>query len=232
MAYKQVAGTSNEAFRDEWVTSSLSRLRALHEAPSLLDVGAGSSPYRAKALELGFTYRSHDFSAYVPEQSAPGLQSVTWDYAPHQYVCDILDIPQEASADLVLCTEVLEHVPDPVRAFQKMAELVRPGGQLVVSVPFLSLMHQPPFWFQSGLSPFWFEYWAAKTNLVVDELTVQGDYADLMSQEVSRLLAFKPHIKGLSRVGGNLAKKLRGRLSADVLQSGAFGTLFIGSLPQ
>lgn len=36
----------------------------------------------------------------------------------------------------------------------------------------------------------------------------------------------------LTRLGGNLAQRLRGRLSADVLQSGAFGTLFIGCRPQ
>ncbi len=38
-----------------------------------------------------------------------------------------------ASADLVTCFEVLEHVPDPVNLFKDMAALARPGGLILVT---------------------------------------------------------------------------------------------------
>lgn len=230
MGYNQVSDVSNEEFRHAWVKAQLAAFAPRELGASvLLDVGAGASPYKEMAVEVGFDYFSHDFSAYVPNETAPGLQSASWEYPDHDYVCDITQIPLEAMADVILCTEVLEHVPDPVRAFQRMALLLRPGGKLIVTVPFLSLMHQSPFWFQSGLSPFWFEYWANEQGLAIETLKVQGDYVDLMAQELNRLLTFKPRIKGLGRGSALLVKKLRGRLPDATLQSGAFGTLFVGS---
>ncbi len=55
---------------------------------------------------------------------------------PHMPTCigDIMQLPiKEASADLVLCTEVLEHIPDPAHALH---ELLRVGRRYVLlSVP-------------------------------------------------------------------------------------------------
>ena len=99
---------------------------------------------------------------------------------------------------------------------------------MIVSVPMISLMHQAPYWFQSGLSPFWFEHWAGSNGLASESLSVYGDYADLMSQEVGRLLIFKPRIKGLSRIGAATVKRMRSLLPHAVLNSGGFGTLFVG----
>ena len=233
MSYHQHPNTSNEEHRQAWVISILGQCRQDFQGnkPRLLDVGAGSSPYMQIAIDLGYDYRSHDFGQYVPSGNSPGLQNDVWEYPRHTFVCDITEIPSEAASDVILCTEVLEHVPDPVRAFQLMAQLLVPGGRLVVSVPLISLMHQAPYWFQSGLSPFWFEYWAKSENLAIEHLDVYGDYADLMSQEVSRLLAFKPKIKGLSRIGGATVKRMRSLLPEEVLESGGFGTLFVGRKP-
>ena len=37
--------------------------------------------------------------------------------------------------DIILSSEVIEHTPDPSRAFRQMADHLAPGGRLVVSVP-------------------------------------------------------------------------------------------------
>ena len=44
------------------------------------------------------------------------------------------------SADVVVCTEVLEHVPDDVCAVSEMARVLKPGGFLVLSV-----LHRQPY---------------------------------------------------------------------------------------
>lgn len=44
-------------------------------------------------------------------------------------------IPDNASFDLIGCFEVLEHLTDPRQAFINMAELLKPGGYLILSTP-------------------------------------------------------------------------------------------------
>jgi SAM-dependent methyltransferase len=228
--YKQLIDTGNDSFRDAWVIGTLKRLKEDLKNPSVLDVGAGLSPYKESATDFGFEYKSHDFGGYLPSESqeASGLHSASWDYPKHDFVCDILALPESAHADVILCTEVFEHIPDPIRVFEKLSKTVNSGGYLVITVPFCSLMHQAPYWFQAGLSPFWFEYWAKEFDIEIVELTVYGDYIDLMSQEIGRTLFFHRHIKGLAKFGVWLARKYRGRLSQEVLSSGGLGVLFVG----
>jgi 2-polyprenyl-3-methyl-5-hydroxy-6-metoxy-1,4-benzoquinol methylase len=228
--YKQVINTGNDSFRDTWVRVALKNLKSKSQLSSLLDVGAGLSPYKDSTLDLGFEYTSHDFGGYVPSahRKASGLHSASWEYPKHDYICDILALPADALADVIICTEVLEHVPDPIRVFEKLSKMINSGGYLVFTVPFSSLMHQAPYWFQAGLSPFWFEYWAKEFNVEVVELTVYGDYVDQMLQEMTRLFPFLRHIPGATKVIAWLAKKYRGLLSEEVLTSGGYGVLFVG----
>jgi SAM-dependent methyltransferase len=228
--YKQLVNTGNDEFRNYWVTSTLRGSIGSSPEPTLLDVGAGLCPYKAFAIDLGFQYRSHDFGGYIPEKSnhQMGLHSASWAYPEHDFQCDILDIPDSVHADYVLCTEVLEHVPDPIRVFEKLSKIVSSDGYLIITVPFSSLMHQAPYWFQAGLSPFWFEYWAKKFEIEIIELTVYGDYVDQMSQEVRRFFPFLRHLPGALKAISWLAKGYRRLLSNEVLTSGGFGVLFVG----
>jgi SAM-dependent methyltransferase len=58
---------------------------------------------------------------------------------------DLCDPPAEhATYDVVVCEQVLEHVPDPVRAARTLHALCRPGGHLIVSTPFMVRVHKAP----------------------------------------------------------------------------------------
>ncbi len=99
---------------------------ALPPGSRVLDIGAGAAPYR----ELF----SH--CCYQTSDLLPGNNTV-------DYICPIDNFPlPNQSLDAILCTEVLEHVPDPLAALKEMRRLLVPGGYLCLTVPFLLGIHE------------------------------------------------------------------------------------------
>ena len=54
------------------------------------------------------------------------------------------EAPPPLLADVVICEQVLEHLPDPVQAARNLFRMLTPGGYAVVSVPFLVKIHKEP----------------------------------------------------------------------------------------
>lgn len=194
---------SPQEWRSEWLSKTLDSLVPKFDVkPSLLDVGAGQAPYKDLIFRKGLTYFSHDFMAYTPSAGGAGLREGQWKYHQPDIVSDILDIPEDRQFDFVLCTDVLEHVPDATRAFRKLCDLTSPGGYLVIIVPLLSIMHQPPFWFQPGLSPqFFLHHLKVYQSMEVSTLSMVGNYSDWLEEEMLRYLE-------LSREGQSFARKV------------------------
>jgi SAM-dependent methyltransferase len=90
-----------------------------------LDIGAQNGPYAA--------YFSHRIALDV--QRGIGIQVIGDAQA--------LGI-RDGSFDVVLCTEVLEHLPEPQRAIDEMFRVLVPGGQLLLTTRFLFPIHDAP----------------------------------------------------------------------------------------
>jgi len=134
-------------------------LQSIPAGARILDAGAGE--LRNKPLCSHLNYVSQDFGEFKGnDPNAPGLGSnKPWDTSQIDIVSDITHIPEpDASFDAVLCSEVFEHLPNPIDALRELARLLKPGGKLVFTAPFCSITHQAPFFFQTGFSRFFYEY--------------------------------------------------------------------------
>jgi len=159
---------------------------ALPKGGRLLDAGAGE--LRNKIFCQGLNYVSQDFCQYNGIGDGSGLHTGIWDTKRIDLVCDICNIPEQGcSFDAVVCTEVLEHVPDPLKALDEFARLIKPGGRLILTTPFISLVHFAPYHFSSGFSRYWYERHLADRGFNIVELSPNGDWFDFLRQELSRL---------------------------------------------
>jgi ubiquinone/menaquinone biosynthesis C-methylase UbiE len=173
----------NEENRQVWLKRTLSNLP---QGARILDAGAGE--LLKKPLCAHLLYVSQDFCQYEGKGNGKGLQTGKWDTSGIDFVCDITTIPEpDASFDAILCSEVLEHIPDPTKALDEFARLLKPGGTLILTAPFASLTHFAPYHYCSGFNRYWYEHHLNIRGLRIEELTPNGDWFAYCQQEIMRL---------------------------------------------
>jgi SAM-dependent methyltransferase len=176
----------NESGRQAWLKRTLGALPA---GLRLLDAGAGELKNRQYCGHLD--YVSQDFCQYQGPSghaSGAGLHNEQWDTSRVDLVSDITAIPgADASFDAILCSEVLEHVPEPTRALDEFARLLKRGGKLILTAPFASHVHMAPYHYCTGFSRYWYEHHLPARGFEISELTANGDWFAYTEQEVTRL---------------------------------------------
>ncbi|EFQ82195.1 methyltransferase domain protein [Aeromicrobium marinum DSM 15272] len=123
------------------LTVDFDRLR-VGRGTRFIDVGAGAGRHSYEALRRGAEVTAFDmdevelknvdemFAALAAEGEVPPGGSAMVQ------VGDILDMPHaDGSFDVVLASEILEHVPEDVQAISELVRILAPGGTLAVTVP-------------------------------------------------------------------------------------------------
>ncbi len=226
MRYRDI----NTENRQIWLREKIAQIPV---GLNILDAGAGR--LRNKSLCTHLHYISQDFcqiSNYdeLGESGCMGTGQIDRALSEKiDYVCDIVAIPlPNQSIDTILCAEVLEHVPDPIKALEEFSRLLKPGGQLILTAPFASMVHLAPYHFCTGFSRYWYEHHLPRLGLQIKELTPNGDWFSYWYQELMRLGGMArqhgdwswPLAYGL-RVLGSLYFKIRG--GSEATDVGCFG---------
>lgn len=181
--YSGAAGTSNETTRVAWIEKTL---KAFPAGLKILDAGAGEQQFRKFCPHL--EYVSQDFGQYNGQGDGSGLQTGNWDQTKLDIVGDITAIPRpDGSFDAIMCTEVFEHLPDPIRAIREFSRLLKKDGRLLLTAPFCSLTHFAPFHFYTGFNRYFYETHLPANDFIIDELITNGDYFEFLAQEVKRI---------------------------------------------
>lgn len=102
---------------------------------TVLDVGCGAQPFRG-LLPDGTRYHGID-TINAKEHFGYELPDVRYFEGSRWPV-------EDAGADVILCTEVLEHVFDVEAFLQEARRCSRPRGMLVLTVPFAARWHYAP----------------------------------------------------------------------------------------
>lgn len=101
-----------------------------HARGALLDLGCGKVPL---------------YAAY-----APHVDEVTCvDWAPGEHIDLSCDLSQplpfdDARFDTIVLSDVLEHMPEPELVWREMTRMLRPGGKVIMNVPFYYSVHAHP----------------------------------------------------------------------------------------
>jgi SAM-dependent methyltransferase len=100
----------------------------------VLDVGAGQAPWRELLGDAEYVGVDVESAAEFGMQRNPGI-----------VYYDGVRIPfPDSSFDHVMCSEVLEHVPDADAFVAELSHVVRPGGSIILTIPWSARLHHLP----------------------------------------------------------------------------------------
>jgi 2-polyprenyl-3-methyl-5-hydroxy-6-metoxy-1,4-benzoquinol methylase len=144
-------------------------LTALTGARTAYEVGCGEGHLSLRLLHRGLQVRGCDLDAPVTRKATEAVRAA--GFRAEFSARSVYELtPEDANAELVVCCEVLEHVPDPDSALRVLTSLARPW--LLVSVP------REPIWrvlnvargkylASAGNTPGHIQHWSTKSFVVL-----------------------------------------------------------------
>jgi SAM-dependent methyltransferase len=109
------------------------RAHGLPNGAAVLDAGSGTAPYRELFAHCSYSTTDWENSIYDESRQADYIGSL-----------ESLPVP-DGAFDVVVLTEVLEHVEEPVAALTELRRVLRSGGRLWMTTPMVWQLHEEPY---------------------------------------------------------------------------------------
>lgn len=141
----------------------------------LLDIGCGTMPYRRDMLEFVKEYIGLDYPK--TKKMYPG--------APKPDILgDAKNLPLDsATFDTVLMLQVLEHIDNPELAIKEASRVLKTGGIIIISVPFLYPVHDAPYdYFR--FTEYALKSFLKKFNLKILHFSSDGAFLEFLLQSL------------------------------------------------
>jgi SAM-dependent methyltransferase len=107
----------------------------------------------------------------------------------HEVDLNTAPLPFDAAAfDTVLLSDVLEHIAEPDQLIGEIARILRPGGALILGVPFLYPIHEQPYDFHR-YTQYKLEHFASKHGFAIVELGPVGGASDVWTDISCKILS-------------------------------------------
>ncbi len=171
----------NTPFNPYWLEAHYLRRAVAELAPSasgwMLDIGVGERPYAEVFAPHVDRYVGVEYPAAC-NNLVPGIVDlITSEHGFIDVWCDGHALPFETgSFDTLLSIEVLEHIPNPQRMLAEMQRVLKPGGRLLVTVPFTAPQHALPHDFYR-YTPQGIRALLEQAGFRVDEVRPRGNFA-------------------------------------------------------
>jgi len=204
-----------------WLDWSLLKRSVEELAPEarglLLDIGCSETPYRD-------LFEPH-IERYVGLEYPPAIldkQPDLWDILDRArwtvtLFGDGCRLPfVEGCFDTVVATEVLEHLPEPEQVVREAARVLRPGGRLLMTVPFSQPLHELPGDYYR-YTPSALEYLLEGAGLEVERIQPRGNFAATQGAMLSQFLVRWLAARERQEDGTVVLSRWRGALLIPVL---------------
>lgn len=190
----------------------------------VLDVGCGDKPYYPFFAERAREYVGVDANHPHADLHAP-----------------VENLPlEDASFDIVLCTQVLEHADDPAQVVRELRRVVRPGGRVLASTHGVQVYHPDPVdlrrWTHTGLRKLFEENgdWSSLTVTPSSGTAacvgmLVGLYVDLLARRVRLGALGRLVVAGLNTSAAAIDR--RSRRLREPLPGTIFANYHVTALP-
>ena len=185
----------------------------------VLDVGCGVKPY---------------FPYFAAASEYVGVDVQTNPNADLTGSVEELPV-EDASFDIVLCTQVLEHVGDPARAVRELHRVTAPGGRVLASTHGVMLYHPNPEdlwrWTHTGLERLFRDNGFEDVTVLPGAGSAEalamliGNFLHLLAKRAGAALLARPLISGLNTAAAALDRRIQ--LLRDPVPGALFANLHV-----
>ena len=127
------------------------------------------------------------------------------DYDGVNLVCDFSkSLPmKQNSIDGMLCSNVIEHLPEPQVCFDEMHRVIKPGGEALILVPFVIKLHQEPYDFHR-YTKYALKFYAQKAGFSIIEVREVGGISNILGTILN--CAIKESVNPIYKLGLHLQR--------------------------